>query len=235
MNHRHLISALVVSVGLFSACTDSSGSLPTTVVPTTIAVAAPTIPPPPTTQPPPTTTSTTTSTTSTTTTTTTEVPTTTIAPVPNAGAPVTVTATGEAINTDVAATARSVYEAAVNHNYDRLRDIIGDRRFRWGFAGDRRPADAWRKQLASGKGDELARIVTLLETAPGVDDKGNTVWPYLAVKPTKEWTPADEQLLTGKLGFSPENVEQTKTKGSYEEYRLTIDSKGIWTGFHLGY
>lgn len=231
-------SATRIVVGAFglallgAACTNSSGSIPTTTPPTTIAAVAPTVEAPQTTTPPSTSPPTSTTTTTRTTTTTTSVPPTTI---PNVGAPNTVAADGTAINTDAASTAKSVYEAAVNHNYDRLRDIIGDHRFRWGFAGDRRPTEAWRKQFANGKGDELARIVTLLEIPPGVDDRGNTVWPYVAVKPPKEWTPADEQVLTGKLGFSPENVEQTKTKGSYEDYRLVIDSKGIWTGFHLGY
>jgi hypothetical protein len=151
----------------------------------------------------------------------------------NNGGPAVTLATGEAIDSVVNATVKEIYEASIGRDYARLSVVIGDRRFRWGFVGQRRPAAQWQKDFGEGNGDQVRRIITLLETAPGLDDKGNTVWPYIAVKDPKEWT-AEDDTLALKLGFQPENVLETKIKGRYVDYRLVIDATGIWTGFYVG-
>ena len=142
---------------------------------------------------------------------------------------------GDSVNAFAASTAQSVYEAAIVHDYGRLRDIIGDRRFRWGFVGQHGPTEAWKAQFDAGKGDELARIAALLESPPAMEGTGGYVWPYLAVKDPATWTPADEEFLRTKLGFNEENVAQTKLKGRYVDYKLRITSDGLWTAFGLGY
>jgi hypothetical protein len=142
--------------------------------------------------------------------------------------------TGEPYDEDALNTARSVYEAAITHNYDRLRDIIGDRRFRWGFIGERKPTEAWQKEFDEGGADQLARIAQVLETPPGLDDRGEVVWPYLALKDPKDWTAEDEALLA-KLGFNPEDIASTKVKGRYVDTRLIIDATGIWNTFAVAY
>jgi hypothetical protein len=151
----------------------------------------------------------------------------------NNGGPVVTLNTGEPIAPVVNTTVTEIYEASIGRDYERLSIAIGDRRFRWGFVGERRPAAQWQKDFMEGNGDQVRRIITLLETTPGLDDKGNTVWPYIAVKDPKEWAPEDEALAI-KLGFQPENVLETKIKGRYVDYRLTIDSTGVWTGMFLG-
>jgi hypothetical protein len=151
----------------------------------------------------------------------------------NNGGPVRELITGETISPVVDETVKEIYLASIGRDYARLSVVIGDRRFRWGFVGQRRPAAQWQKDFSEGNGDQVRRIITLLETTPAIDDKGNTVWPYIAVKDPTEWTPEDEALAL-KLGFQPENVLETKVKGRYVDYRLVIDPTGIWTGMYLG-
>jgi hypothetical protein len=151
----------------------------------------------------------------------------------NNGGPTKSLADGGSIEPLVASTADEIYQAAIARDYARLSIVIGDRKFRWGFVGQRRPAAQWQKDFAEGAGDQVKRIITLLETSPGVDSNGNTVWPYIAVKDPKEWTSADEALAL-KLGFLPDNIIETKLKGRYVDYRLVINTEGIWTGMYLG-
>lgn len=146
---------------------------------------------------------------------------------------VTTTNEGLALPDDVASTATAIYQAAIRRDYDRLAFIIGDRKFRWGFVGERRPAQTWKEEWEAGTSDVIPLLVALLETRPGVDDKGTTVWPYLAVKDPKEWTP-DDDAVAAALGFSPAHIADTKLKGRYLEYRVTISAEGTWTGFLLG-
>jgi hypothetical protein len=141
---------------------------------------------------------------------------------------------GEPYDEDAYKTAQSIYEAAITHDYARLRDIIGDRRFRWGAIGERRPTEAWQKSFDEGGPDELARMAKMLEIPPGVNSRGEIVWPYVAVKDPATWDAEDEALLA-KLGFNPEDIVQTKSKGRYVDFRLIIDQKGIWTTFAVGY
>lgn len=141
---------------------------------------------------------------------------------------------GIEIDPAAAATARSIYNAAIVHDYDLLSSIIGDNRFRWGFVGDRKPTESWKERFEAGEGDELARILALLDTKPAVDDRGNTIWPYLAVKDPITWDVADEVELA-RLGFNPENILDTRAKGRYVDYRLIIDETGRWTAFGVGY
>lgn len=162
--------------------------------------------------------------------TTTLAPTTTIAHGPGI---VTTTNTGTPIPGPAIVTAQHIYDASIRRDYARLAEIIGDRRFKWGFVGQHKPAEQWRKDFDEGKGDQIRRIVTLLETRPGIDKNGNAVWPYLAVKDPEEWTP-DDQTVAAALGFSKESIAQTVKKGRYLEYRLVITAKGTWTGLYLG-
>ena len=148
--------------------------------------------------------------------------------------PVLTSADGVAIDPAIGTTAKNVYDAAIVHDYARLAAIIGDNKFRWGFVGDRKPGEVWKAMFDEGKGDELARIVALLDTKPGVDSRGNTVWPYLALKDPSTWDLTDEAELT-RLGFNPENIIDTKAKGRYVDYRLVIDPNGQWTAFGVGY
>ena len=141
---------------------------------------------------------------------------------------------GTPVSEAVLSTANSIYSAAIIHNYDGLRDIIGDRRFRWGFLGERGPTKAWKEQFDAGGSDELARIVKLLELTPAKDARGGTVWPAVALKEPSEWTLEDEAVLA-KLGFNPEDIDQTRSKGRYVDYKLVIDANGIWTAFGVGY
>ena len=184
MRARLLVCALIVSALGVSACSDSSGTLPTTTVAdTTQSGAAPTIADStiaPTTIPditipditiPDTTIADTTAVPDTSTTTTTTPPTT----IAHGAGVISVTPDGTPVNAAQLAAAQSVYDAAVAHDYDRLKSIIGDRRFRWGFVGERGPTEAWKEQFDTGKGDELARMVTLLETPPAIDSQGNAV------------------------------------------------------------
>jgi hypothetical protein len=143
-------------------------------------------------------------------------------------------ADGTPISESVLSTANSIYSAAIIHNYDGLRDIIGDRRFRWGFLGERGPTKAWKEQFDAGGTDELARMAQLLELAPAKDARGGTVWPAVALKDPKDWTLEDEAVLA-KLGFNPEDIDQTRSKGRYVDTKLVIDANGIWTAFGVGY
>lgn len=143
-------------------------------------------------------------------------------------------ADGAPISESVLSTANSIYSAAIIHNYDGLRDIIGDRRFRWGFLGERGPTKAWKEQFDAGGTDELARMAKILEIAPGKDARGATVWPAVALKDPSEWTLEDEAVLA-KLGFNPEDIEQTRSKGRYVDTKLVIDANGLWTAFGVGY
>ena len=143
-------------------------------------------------------------------------------------------ADGTPVSETVLSTAGSIYAAAIIHDYDGLRDIIGDRRFRWGFLGERGPTKAWKEQFDTGGSDELARIAKLLELPPGLDARGGTVWPAVALKEPTEWTLDDEADLA-RLGFNPEDIDQTRAKGRYIDYKLVIDANGIWTAFGVGY
>lgn len=228
----------IISMLMITACTSSSAvenaSVSESAEPgaTTIAMGnatssgAPVAPP--TTSSPTTTTVLATTTTSTTTTTTT---TTTI---PHGNGPVMMTPLGVPIDVVVSATAKQIYDAAVVRDYDRIKAIIGKRRFRWGFVGQRRPAEQWQKEFDEGRTDALVRMIALLDLPPAVDQRGNTVWPYLATKAPAEWNEQDLNVLTS-LGFSPEDVAATKLKGIYKDFRLVIDPQGIWTAFGLGY
>jgi hypothetical protein len=182
----------------------------TTVAPTTIATIPPTTIPP---------------------TTTTVAPQNTI--VHGAG-PILTAVNGTAIDADVAATAQAIYTAAVNRDYAGIKTIIGDRRFRWGFVGQRRPAEEWQKEFDDGGDDALARMVALLDMAPTIDKRGNVVWPYLAGKDPEEWDDADLVNLAS-LGFRPEDIEATRQKGIYKDFRLIIAPDGLWTAFGVGY
>ena len=153
--------------------------------------------------------------------------------VPNVGAPQVTLASGEAAEANVTATAQQIYGAAVRRDYAVLEEIIGDRKFRWGFVGQRRPAAQWQKDYREGINDEVKRLIALLETVPGKDERGNTVWPAIAVKDPAEWTLADEAVAR-QLGFQTENIAQTKIKGKYVDFRLVIDAAGVWTGMYIG-
>ena len=185
--------------------------LPSTAVATTTV--------PPTTLPP------------TTTTTTTVAPENTIV---HGSGPILTTIDGITIDPDVAATANAIYTAAINRDYAGIKTIIGDRRFRWGFVGQRRPAEEWLKEFDEGGPDALARIVALLDLPPTIDKRGNVVWPYLAAKEPEEWTDADLTTLAS-LGFRPEDIEATRVKGIYKDFRLIIAPTGLWTAFGVGY
>ena len=238
MRARLAAGAVIVSALSITACSNSSGTLPTTSVDTTLSTAAPTV-------------AETTMTDSTvidtpiadttvaeTTTTTSSTTTTTVAPattIPHGAGVVGVTPDGTAIDPAQLSTAQSIYEAAIAHNYFELKAIIGDRRFRWGFVGERGPAEAWKLQFEEGRGDELARIVTLLEIPPGIDTQGNAVWPYLSLKDPATWTADDQAILSSKLGFNAENIAQTMSKGRYIDYKLQINPEGLWTVFGVGY
>jgi hypothetical protein len=167
---------------------------------------------------------------------TTTLPPTTIPPttIPHGDGVVRNLADGTPISESVLSTANSIYSAAIIHNYDGLRDIIGDRRFRWGFLGERGPTKAWKEQFDAGGTDELARMAQLLELAPAKDARGGTVWPAVALKDPKDWTLEDEAVLA-KLGFNPEDIDQTRSKGRYVDTKLVIDANGIWTAFGVGY
>jgi hypothetical protein len=175
---------------------------------------------------------------------TTAAPTTTLPPVttalaptttlPHGAGPILTTGDGTTIDPTVGATANAIYAAAITRDYARIKTIIGDRRFRWGFVGQRRPAEEWQKEFDEGGPDALARMIALLDLPPYVDKRGNTVWPYLAGKDPKEWNDADLVTLAS-LGFRPEDVEATRIKGIYKDYRLIIGPDGVWTAFGFGY
>ena len=242
-----IFGALIISALSITACSNSSGTLPpTTVADTTLAGAAPTVAESTVadttgavTVADTTIADTTVLKTTTTTSITTIVATTTTIPPPTTivhGTGVTsVTPDGTPINPAQLVAAKSIYEAAVTHDYERLKAIIGDRRFRWGFVGDRGPADAWKVRFDEGKGDELARMATLLETPPGIDSQGNAVWPYLSIKDPTTWTEEDRALLSARLGFNAENIAQTMAKGRYVDYKLQMNAAGLWTAFGVGY
>jgi hypothetical protein len=151
----------------------------------------------------------------------------------NNGGPNKSLAEGGSVDPIVASVADEIYKSAIARDYARLSTVIGDRKFRWGFVGQRRPAAQWQKDFAEGKNDQVKRIIALLETSPGIDSNGNTVWPYIAVKDPKEWNAQDEDLAL-ELGFLPVNIIETKLKGRYVDYRLVISAEGIWTGMFLG-
>ncbi len=166
----------------------------------------------------------------------TTIPPTTISPttIPHGNGVARNFADGTPISESVLATANSIYGAAIIHNYDGLRDIIGDRRFRWGILGERGPTKVWKEQFDSSGIDELARIAKILELAPGKDARGATVWPAVALKEPKDWTLEDESVLA-QLGFNPEDIDQTRSKGRYVDTKLVIDANGLWTAFGVGY
>ena len=144
----------------FAACTDStadsSAAPPSnaglTEASATEATLAPTIAA--TTTIAPTTTSTTIPSTTSTTSTTTIAPVATIA---HGNGPVAVAIDGTPLAPEVSATARQIYDAAVLRDYAAIKAIIGERRFRWGFVGQRRPADEWQKEFDHGGPDARAR------------------------------------------------------------------------------
>lgn len=163
--------------------------------------------------------------------------TTTVAPentIVHGSGPILTTTDGTTIDPDAATTANAIYAAAVNRNYAGIKTIIGDRRFRWGFVGQRRPAEEWQKEFDDGGPDALARIIALLDLPPTIDTRGNAVWPYLAGKEPDDWNDAD--LITlASLGFRPEDIEATRVKGIYKDFRLIIAPTGLWTAFGVGY
>lgn len=221
-----LLSALIIS-----ACTNADGESTDTVgsaaTAITVITSAPTAPP----------TLATTTTTSTTTTVTTTTTTTTIAPantIPHGSGPIITLVDGSAVDVEAAATAAAIYDAAIVRDYATIKAIIGDRRFRWGFVGQRRPAEEWQKEFDEGGPDALARMIALLDLPPTVDKRGNTVWPYLATKDPAEWNDQDMVTLAG-LGYRPEDIEATRVKGIYKDFRLIIGPDGIWTAFGVGY
>jgi hypothetical protein len=167
---------------------------------------------------------------------TTTIPPTTIPPttIPHGDGVARNLADGTPVSETVLSTANSIYAAAIIHNYDGLRDIIGDRRFRWGTLGERGPTKAWKEEFDTGGPDQLARMALVLEMAPGKDARGGTVWPAVALKDPKDWTLEDEAVLA-KLGFNPEDIDQTRLKGRYVDLKLVIDANGIWTAFGVGY
>ncbi len=194
----------------------------TPAVVTTLAVQTTTVAPTTTTVAPTTTSSTTT---------------TTIAPVttiPHGSGPILTAVDGSSVDPDAAETAKAIYDAAIVRDYAAIKAIIGDRRFRWGFVGQRRPAEEWQKEFDEGGADALGRMVALLDLAPTVDKRGNTVWPYLATKDPAEWNEQD-LLVLATLGFRPEDIEATRFKGVYKDYRLIIGPNGNWTAFGVGY
>ena len=223
-----LASAALIGVLLLPACTKAdgeatgtAGSAAPAVTVITSAPTKPTVPP----------TVVTTTTSSTTTTTTTIAPANTI---PHGAGPITTLPDGSPVDADAAATAAAIYDAAIIREYATIKAIIGDRRFRGGFVGQRRPAEEWQKEFDEGGPDALARMVALLDLPPTVDKRGNTVWPYLATKDPAEWNDEDLIVLAG-LGFRPEDIEATRFKGIYKDFRLIIGPDGIWTAFGVGY
>lgn len=138
------------------------------------------------------------------------------------------------MESEVSATVQQIYDAAVMRDYARIKAIIGDRRFRWGFVGQRRPAEEWQKEFDEGGPDALAQMIALLELPPTIDRRGNTVWPYLATKDPDEWNEQDLTALAS-LGFRPEDIAATKFKGIYKDFRLIIGPDGTWTAFGVGY
>ncbi len=170
-------------------------------------------------------------------TTTSSTTTTTIAPVttiPHGAGPNLTTVDGSSVDPNAAETAKTIYDAAIVRDYAAIKAIIGERRFRWGFVGQRRPAEEWQKEFDEGGADALARMVALLDLAPTVDKRGNTVWPYLATKDPADWNEQD-LLVLATLGFRPEDIEATRFKGVYKDYRLIIGPNGNWTAFGVGY
>lgn len=153
--------------------------------------------------------------------------------IPNKGGPNVTLETNEPLPVLVSFTAKDIYRAAITRDYERLANIIGDRKFRWGFVGERKPAAQWQLDYNEGRDDQVLRIIQLLETPPAVDDRGNTIWPGIAAKKPEDWTIEDD-AVAASLGFQPENIMETKLKGRYVDYRLVIDAEGIWTGMYLG-
>ena len=207
-----------------SASSDTVSASSNTVSASTVTALATTLAVPTTTVAP-------TTTSSTTTTTTTIAPVTTI---PHGSGPILTAADGSTVDPDAAKTAKAIYDAAIVRDYDAIKAIIGKRRFRWGFVGQRRPADQWQKEFDEGGADALARMIALLDVAPTVDKRGNTVWPYLATKDPAEWNEQD-LLVLATLGFRTEDIEATRFKGVYKDYRLIIGPDGVWTAFGVGY
>lgn len=227
---RAIFGSLLAALA-FSGCTGSSAEM-SPAPSTEIAAAASMVPAVATTLVVPTTaTAPTTTTTSTSSTTTTIAPTTTM---PHGSGPILTAADGSIVDPDAAGTARAIYDAAIVRDYPAIKAIIGDRRFRWGFVGQRRPANQWQKEFDEGGADALGRMIALLDTAPTVDKRGNTVWPYLATKDPAEWNEQD-LLVLATLGFRPEDIEATRFKGVYKDYRLIIGPDGVWTAFGVGY
>ena len=151
---------------------------------------------------------------------------------PNKGAAVLVPADGSAIPTAVTDTVSRIYLAALRHDYRDLRAILGDSRFRYGPLGEGKTVDRWKEEVTEGR-DPLARVVRLLEYAPGVSPKGTIVWPYVAVKDPATWDAADEAVLR-ELGFNDAQIAATRIKGRYLDDRLTFELDGTWTGFVNG-
>jgi hypothetical protein len=218
----------VASLSVLTSCTDTAGNVADSKAADTVTAGAPTIASADETTAAKDTTPTTEATTT--------IPPTTIPPttIPHGDGVARNLADGTPVSETVLSTANSIYAAAIIHNYDGLRDIIGDRRFRWGTLGERGPTKAWKEEFDTGGPDQLARMALVLEMAPGKDARGGTVWPAVALKDPKDWTLEDEAVLA-KLGFNPEDIDQTRLKGRYVDLKLVIDANGIWTAFGVGY
>jgi hypothetical protein len=152
---------------------------------------------------------------------------------PNKGAAVVVLVDGGTVPDPVSASAQRIYAAAIHHDYVQLRDILGDRKFRYGRLGEGNTVQHWQDAVAAGERDPLAAVVKLFEFPAGKSERGEIVWPYVAVKDPKTWNADDEKVLA-ELGFSAEQIEATKQKGRYYDERLTFSADGTWTGFAIG-
>ena len=148
---------------------------------------------------------------------------------------VTALITGEALPAAVATTAEQVYEASLRHYFGALRPLVagdGRRRFRTGYTTGE-VVERWKKAVADGSDDPLARIARLLESTPGRTVEGDVVYPYLAVKDPATWDAVDDQAAAA-LGFSPESIAATKDKGRYLDQRLVFSADGVWRAFAIG-
>lgn len=176
------------------------------------------------------TTSTSTTTTSTTTTSTTTTTTTTT--IPHGPSVATALADGTPIPPAVLSSVQAIYAAALVHDYDRLRTLVS-KNFRSDLLGAADPVAGWQQAFLDGDPDPLARLVRLLETPPGQDDRGNIVYPYVAIKAPESWDGTDEGVLAG-LGFDADTIAATKAKGRYLDERVVFLADGTWRAFAPG-
>jgi hypothetical protein len=137
----------------------------------------------------------------------------------------------EGVPSEVAATARGIYDAAGAGDIDGLREFLDPNTFAYNFDDGSDPIPAWRQDPSVL--DLMVAVLELPAADPRVIEGYGTftIRPYLIDSDFDALTKGERADL-GSLGYTEEDIQLMIDGGhGYQGPRLAIDETGLWRNF----